>query len=117
VSALSIVIATLFAGGFGAVLRAVAIGRAPRAGVAVVNVAGTAVLAFVLVAYGRGLFGTGVAVALGVGLSGSLTTFSGWMAVLVDGFGHRPLATLLLDLLLPLVTAVAITVLAFAVLT
>jgi len=96
------------------VLRAVAIARAPRSGVAIVNVAGTALLALVLVAYGRELLGSGLAVILGVGLSGSLTTFSGWMAVLVDGFEQRPRITLLVDLLLPLVTAVGITVIAFA---
>jgi fluoride ion exporter CrcB/FEX len=99
------------------VLRALAIARAPRAGVAIVNVAGTALLALVLVAYGRDLLGTGLAVVLGVGLSGSLTTFSGWMAVLVDGFEQRPRVTLLVDLVLPLVTAVGITVIAFAALT
>jgi fluoride ion exporter CrcB/FEX len=116
VTALLVVVATLLAGGLGAVLRAAAIARAPRSGVATVNVAGTAVLALALVALGRGLIGTGPAVVLGVGLSGSLTTFSGWMAVLVDGFEQRPWRTLLVDLLLPLVTAVGITVLAFAVL-
>jgi len=115
-STLGVVVGTMAAGGLGAVLRAGAIARAPRSGVAVVNVAGTALLALVLVAYGRGLLGTGLAVVLGVGLSGSLTTFSGWMAVLVDGFEQRPLTTLLVDLLLPLVVAAAITVLAFAVL-
>ncbi len=112
-----VILATLLAGGVGAVLRAVAIARAPRAGVAIVNVAGTALLALVLVAYGRDLLGTGLAVVLGVGLSGSLTTFSGWMAVLVDGFEQRPRVTLLVDLVLPLVTAVGITVIAFAALT
>jgi fluoride ion exporter CrcB/FEX len=116
VTALIVVLATLLAGGVGAVLRAGAIARAPRSGVATVNVVGTAVLALVLVAYGGELIGTGLAVVLGVGLSGSLTTFSGWMAVLVDGFAQRPWRTLLVDLLLPLVTAVGITVLAFAVL-
>jgi fluoride ion exporter CrcB/FEX len=114
VTALMAILATLLAGGVGAVLRAAAIARAPRAGVAIVNVAGTALLALVLVAYGRGLLGTGLAVVLGVGLSGSLTTFSGWMAVLVDGFDQRPRVTLLVDLVLPLVTAVGITVIAFA---
>jgi fluoride ion exporter CrcB/FEX len=109
-----VVLATSLAGGLGAVLRAVAIARAPRSGVAIVNVAGTALLALVLVAYGRELLGSGLAVILGVGLSGSLTTFSGWMAVLVDGFEQRPRITLLVDLLLPLVTAVGITVIAFA---
>jgi len=115
-STIGVIAATLLAGGLGAVLRAGAIAGAARSGVAVVNVMGTAVLALVLVAHGRGLIGTGLAVVFGVGFSGSLTTFSGWMAVLVDGFERRPLTTLLVDLLLPLVVAVAITVLAFAVL-
>ncbi len=113
-TALVVALATLLAGGFGAVLRAAATARAPRSGVATVNLLGTAVLALVLVAHGRELIGSGLAVVLAVGFSGSLTTFSGWMAVLVDGFATRPLRTLLVDLLLPLVTAVGITVIAFA---
>ena len=44
------VLLTLAAGGAGAVIRAAATARAPRLGPAAVNVAGTAVLALVLVA-------------------------------------------------------------------
>jgi len=111
---LSIMAATLLAGASGAVLRAGIVMRSPRAGTALVNVIGTAILALVLAAHGRGMFDVGVAVVLGVGLSGSLTTFSGWMAVLADGFGRRPVVTALVDLLLPLAAAVALTVVAFA---
>jgi len=114
VSALATVVATLAAGALGAVVRAAAVRRAPRLGTALVNVAGTAVLAAVLVGYGRGTLGAAATVVLGVGLSGSLTTFSGWMAVLADGVGRRPAVTLLVDLLLPLLVAVALTVVAFA---
>jgi len=114
VSGLTTVLATLVAGASGALIRSALVARAPRVGTAVVNVVGTAVLAAVLVASGRGSLGVAAAVVLGVGLSGSLTTFSGWMAVLADGFARRPVATLLLDLLLPLAVAVGLTVAAFA---
>jgi fluoride ion exporter CrcB/FEX len=110
------VLVTLLAGGLGAVVRAAAVERAPRAGTALVNVAGTLLLALVLLARARGMLGDAGAVVLGVGLSGSLTTFSGWMAVVADGLTLRPLRTVLLDLLLPLLTAVALTVMVFAVL-
>jgi fluoride ion exporter CrcB/FEX len=114
VSAGVVVLATLLAGGFGAVVRTAVVARSPRVGVSAVNLAGTTLLAVTLVAHGRGAIGVGMTVVLAVGLSGSLTTFSGWMAVLDDGLRARPLRTLLLDLLLPLGLAVAITVLAFA---
>jgi len=116
VSALSIVVATLAAGAAGAVLRFAMTARSARIGTALANVTGTSLLALVLVAHGSGTIDTGPAVVLGVGLSGSLTTFSGWMAVLSEGLRVRPRATLLLDLLLPLVAAVAVTVAAFVLL-
>jgi len=108
-------VATLAAGAVGAVIRAAATARAPRLGTAAVNVAGTALLALVLVALARGIVGPEAAVVLGVGLSGSLTTFSGWIAVLADGLQDRPGRTLLVDMLLPVLVAVGVTVLAFAV--
>ena len=110
-----VVIATLLAGGLGAVLRALLTTRAPRAGTAAANLAGTLLLALVLVAHGDGLLEGWLALVLGVGLSGSLTTFSGWMALLVDGAADRPWRTVVVDLLLPLLAAVGLTVLVFAV--
>ena len=109
------VLATLLAGALGAVVRAALVARAPRAGTAAVNLAGTLLLALVLVARDRSLIGDAAAVVLGVGLSGSLTTFSGWMAVLAEGAARRPVATVVVDLLLPVVGAVGLTVLVFAV--
>jgi fluoride ion exporter CrcB/FEX len=109
------IVATLTAGAVGAVLRAAAVERAPRLGTALVNLVGTLLLALVIVAHARGTIGGAGAVVLGVGLSGSLTTFSGWMAVLADGAARRPLATVTLDLVLPLLVAVGLTVLVFAV--
>ena len=109
------VLATLAAGGLGAVLRALAVARAPRTGTALANLAGTLLLALVLVAYDAGRIGGAGALVLGVGLSGSLTTFSGWVALLADGLGRRPLRTLAVELLLPLLVAVGLVVLAFAV--
>jgi fluoride ion exporter CrcB/FEX len=105
---------TLAAGAVGAVLRAAVVERAPRLGTATVNLAGTLLLALVLAAHARGTIGPSGAVVLGVGFSGSLTTFSGLMAVLAEGAARRPLRTVVADLLLPLLTAVALTVLVFA---
>jgi len=109
------VLATLAAGAAGAVVRAAAVARSPRAGTASVNLAGTALLALVLVALGRGAIGPEVGVVLGVGLSGSLTTFSGWMALLAEGLADQPARTLIVDLVLPVLVAVGLTVIAFAV--
>jgi fluoride ion exporter CrcB/FEX len=107
-------VAALVAGGAGAVLRAGLVARAPRTGTTVANLTGTLVLALVIVGQRRGVLDDAAAVVLGVGLSGSLTTFSGWMAVLAAGLPERPLRTVVVDLLLPLVGAVGLTVLVFA---
>lgn len=112
--ALGVLGATIAAGALGAVIRAGLVLRTPRAGTAAVNIVGSVGLALTLVAYGRGTIGVAAAVVLGVGLSGSLTTFSGWMAVLADGFARRPARTLIVDLLLPLALSVALTVAVFA---
>jgi len=113
---LATVAATLAAGAIGAVVRAAVTVRAPRAGTTLVNLAGTLLLALVLVAKAQGTIGTGAAVVLGVGLSGSLTTFSGWMAIVADGLERRPVRTVVLDVLLPVLAAAALTVVVFAVL-
>ena len=112
--ALGVLGATIAAGALGAVIRAGLVLRTPRAGTAAVNIVGSVGLALTLVAYGRGTIGVAAAVVLGVGLSGSLTTFSGWMAVLADGFARRPARTVIVDLLLPLALSVALTVAVFA---
>jgi fluoride ion exporter CrcB/FEX len=109
------VVVTLGAGALGAVARAALVARTPRAGTTGVNLAGTLLLALVLVAHGRGVIGDALAVVLGVGFSGSLTTFSGWIAVAADGLTRRPMRTVLLDVVLPLLAAVGLTVLVFAV--
>jgi fluoride ion exporter CrcB/FEX len=116
VNVLGAIVATSLAGALGAVVRAALVTRSPRAGTAFVNVVGTVTLALTLVAHGRGMLGTAAAVVLGVGFSGSLTTFSGWMAVLADGFVHRPVVTALVDLLLPSAAAVGLSVAVFAML-
>jgi fluoride ion exporter CrcB/FEX len=109
------VVATLVAGAAGAVIRAALTARAPRSGTAAVNVVGTALLASVIVALGRGDIGLELAVVLGVGLSGSLTTFSGWIALLADGLQDQPVRTLISDLLVPVLAGIGVTVLAFAI--
>jgi fluoride ion exporter CrcB/FEX len=106
--------ATLVAGALGAVVRALVVARLPRHGTTLVNLAGTLLLALVLVLEGRGSVTAAVAFVVGVGFSASLTTFSGWVALLADRSAVRPLATLVVDLLLPLASAVGLTVLVFA---
>jgi len=105
---------TLVAGGVGAVLRALVLRALPSVGTAVVNVVGTSVLALALVAQGSGALTTSWTVVIGVGLTGSLTTFSGWMAEVDRELGDRPARTLLLKVLVPLLLGVAATVVAFA---
>lgn len=106
---------TLAAGAVGAVVRALVVVRATRIGTTLVNLAGTLLLALVLVAQDAGALDGTTALIMGVGLSGSLTTFSGWIALLADGLGERPARTFAVDLMLPLLVAVGLTVLAFAV--
>lgn len=108
------VLATLAAGAVGAVVRAAMVARAPRAGTAAANLAGTLLLAGVLATVNRGVLGGAAALVLGVGLSGSLTTFSGWIALVDYGVRARPARTVAVDLLLPLLVAVGLVVLVFA---
>lgn len=109
-----VVLATVAAGGLGAVLRALAVARAPRAGTTAANLVGTLLLALVLVAQDAGTIDGVTALVLGVGLSGALTTFSGLVALVVDGVSERPLRTLVVDALLPALVAVGLTVVVFA---
>ena len=106
--------ATLVAGALGAVVRALVVARLPRHGTTLVNLAGTLLLALVLMLEGRGTVTSAVALVVGVGFSASLTTFSGWVALLADRSVGRPLTTIVVDLLLPTVSAVGLTVLVFA---
>lgn len=75
---------TVAAGAVGAALRAVVAERAPRVGIHAVNVAGTVVLALIVRAVDRGTLGAAAAVILGVGFAGALTTFSGWVGLVVE---------------------------------
>ena len=106
------VLAVLAAGAGGAVLRAVVVGVLPRTGTAVVNVVGTAVLAVVVALAGTGRLGPTAAAVWGLGLAGSLTTFSGWVVRVADGWRTAPGRTLVLEVAAPVLTGVAITVLA-----
>jgi fluoride ion exporter CrcB/FEX len=105
---------TLIAGALGAVVRALVTQRLPRSGITTVNVAGTLLLVVVLVLEGRGVISFDVAFIVGIGFSGSLTTFSAWIGQLVTGLEQRPLTTVLRELLLPVALAVGLTVLTFA---
>lgn len=106
---------TLVAGALGAVLRAAVVAALPRAGTAVVNVAGTVVLAVPAALVGAGRLAPGVAAVLGLGFAGSLTTFSGWVARVDAGLAVAPGRTVLVEVLLPLAAGVAVTVAAFVV--
>jgi len=105
---------TMLAGAAGAVVRAVITAWLPRHGTDVVNLAGTLILSLVLVLQGRGAIGFDTALIVGVGFSGSLTTFSAWIGLVAGGLPLRPLATIVRGLLVPLVAAVGLTVLVFA---
>jgi fluoride ion exporter CrcB/FEX len=109
------VMLTVAAGSIGAALRALVVRWSPSAGTAIVNVGGTFVLALTLVGHAAGAVTTSGAVVLGVGLSGALTTFSGWMAEIEEGLRVRPVTVLLARVLVPLLLGVALTVVAFAV--
>jgi len=106
------VLAVLAAGAGGAALRAGVVGVLPRTGTAVVNVVGTAVLAVVVALAGTGRLGPTAAAVWGLGLAGSLTTFSGWVVRVADGWRTAPGRTLVLEVAAPVLTGVAITVLA-----
>ncbi len=105
---------TLLAGAAGAVVRALVTAALPRRGTDVVNLAGTLLLALVLVLQGRGAVSTETAFVVSVGFSASLTTFSAWIGLVAGGLEQRPLGTLARGVLLPLAAAVGITVLVFA---
>jgi fluoride ion exporter CrcB/FEX len=106
---------TLAAGALGAVVRATLVARGPRRGTAVANLTGTLLLALVVVAHADGTLGDTAAVALGAGFAGSLTTFSGWVALLADRSAPHRIRNVLVDGLLPVLAAVGLTVLVFAV--
>lgn len=106
---------TLVAGGIGAVLRTIVVRALPAAGTGIVNIVGTCVLALALVAHSAGALATSWTVVVVVGLTGALTTFSGWMLEVERGLRDRPISTLVAQVLAPLLLGVALTVVAFAV--
>lgn len=106
---------TLAAGAAGAVVRAALVARTPRLGTTIANLSGTLLLALVVVAHTDGRLDDVPAVVLGAGFAGSLTTFSGWVALLADRSAARRASVVIVDGLLPLLAAVALTVLVFAV--
>jgi CrcB protein len=116
-AALSAVItvgATLAAGATGAVIRGWVTARRPVGGTHGVNLVGTLLLALTLVARDRGLVTDAVALVVGIGFCGALTTFSGWMGLLDRTLRMTPVRAVLRDLVAPVVAGVALTVLVFA---
>jgi len=106
----------LLAGALGAVLRAVTVAALPRAGTTVVNLAGTLLLAATVALLGAGRLGPDTAAVLGLGLSGALTTFSGWVERIDAGIGAERRRTVATLVVLPLLAGVALTVAAFVLL-
>jgi fluoride ion exporter CrcB/FEX len=104
----------LAAGAAGAVLRGVLAAWRPVAGTHAANLVGTLLLAVTLVARDRGVVGDALAAIIGIGFCGSLTTFSGWMALLDGTLRAGWVRALLRDVAMPLVAGVLLTVLAFA---
>jgi fluoride ion exporter CrcB/FEX len=109
----AIVVLALLAGALGAVLRAATVAALPRIGTALVNVAGTVVLAVCVALAGAGRLDAAVAAVAGLGFAGSLTTFSGWVARVDEGLASEPARTVAVEVLLPLALGVAVTVATF----
>lgn len=73
-----IVVATMVAGGVGAVAR-VLFGHSGRKAIALINVVGAALLGLVLGLSASGRIEEDLATVLGLGFLGGFTTFSTWM--------------------------------------
>jgi fluoride ion exporter CrcB/FEX len=110
------VLLVLAAGALGAVVRAVVVAALPRAGTTAVNLVGTVLLAATVALAGDGRLGPGAAAVLGLGLSGSLTTFSGWIERVDDGLARARARTLVTAVLAPLLGGVGLTVAVFVLL-
>lgn len=110
------VLLVVVAGAAGAVLRAVVVAALPRSGITAVNLAGTLLLAAVVALVGADRLGSGPAAVLGLGLSGSLTTFSGWVERVDAGAVASRRRTAVRDVAQPLLGGVLLTVGAFVLL-
>lgn len=102
---------TLVLGGLGAVLRALAVASSPRMGLHAANLVGTVTFVGVTAAASRGALALWVAVIVGAGFAGALTTFSGWMSLVAERAAEVGLPrAVALDAALPVLTAVGLTV-------
>jgi len=111
-----VVLATLSCGAVATVLRFVILRAAPVVGLHGVNVVGTVLLAVVVALLNRGSLTWPVAVIFGVGFSGALTTFSTWIVLIDQRRQTHPWRTLILDVVLPSLAAVGLSVATFIVL-
>lgn len=105
-----VVLGTLSAGALGTVMRFMLVRRAPVVGIHGVNVVGTALLAVVVARFNQGAIDWQVAVIVGVGFSGALTTFSSWIVLIDERRKTNAWRTLVLDVVVPIVLSVAVTV-------
>ncbi|MEX2533344.1 MAG: CrcB family protein [Nitriliruptoraceae bacterium] len=108
-----VVLFTLTAGSVATVLRFLLVRTAPVAGVHGVNMAGTVLLAVVVALFNRGVLDWQIAVIVGVGFCGALTTFSTWIALIDERRTTRPWRTVVVDVLAPSFAAVLLTVMTF----
>lgn len=110
------VLLVLAAGALGAVVRSVVVAALPGVGTTVVNLAGTLLLAATAALFGAGRLAPATAAVLGLGLSGSLTTFSGWVERIDAGAAVDRPRTAVTLVLVPLLAGVGLTVAAFVLL-
>lgn len=112
-NAMWVVVFTLAAGSVATVLRFLLVRSAPVLGVHGVNVAGTVLLAAVVALLNRGALNWQVAVVVGVGFCGALTTFSTWITLIDERRRAHPWRTIIVDVVVPSVAAVGLTVITF----
>ena len=114
-NSLQLFVCILLAGSIGSVLRAFVIALLPRTGLDLVNVLGTLLLAVVVASVGDGRLAEEVAAVLGIGLAGSLTTFSAWIAAIEASAGSGGWVRTIIRGAAVVALCIALTILSFVV--